>query len=136
MLYPLAAPPTQTLIDFLQAHPVLQPLVGDRVSSFKLDTPLLRIQVTMLPGAPSQPGFETYEYQVDCWGPTDATDDIDQAEALARNVCAAIYDLRGTHGVTAVSVTVRPFYLADDGPTSRPRFICQVSFDISPEVAP
>ena len=135
MLYELAAPPTQTLIDFLQAHPAVEPLVGDRVSSFKIDTPLRRIQVTMLPGAPSQPGFETYEYQVDSWGPTDAVNDIDQAEALARTVCAAIYDLRGTHGVTTVSVTVRPFSLADPD-TGRPRFVCQISFDISPEVTP
>lgn len=132
MLYPLAAAPTQTFIDFLQAHSALQPLVESRVSSYKIDTPLTRIQVTMLPGAPSQPGFETYEYQVDSWGPTDAVDDIDQAEELARTVCAAVYDLRGTHGVTSVSVTVRPFYLADPD-TGRPRFVCQVSFDISPE---
>ena len=132
MLYPLAAAPTQTLIDFLQAHPAVEPLVGDRVSSFKIDTPLRRIQVAMLPGAPSQPGFETYEYQVDSWGPTDAVDDVDQAEELARTVSAVIYDLRGTHGVTSVAVTVRPFSLADPV-TGRPRFICQISFDISPE---
>lgn len=132
MLYPLAAPPTQTLIDFLQAHPALEPLVGDRVSSFKIDTPLSRIQLTMLPGVPSQPGFETYEYQEDCWAPVDAVDDVDQAEALARTVCAAIYDLRGTHGVTRVSVTVRPFALPDPV-TGRARSICQVSFDISPQ---
>lgn len=131
MLYPLAAAPTQTFIDFLQAHPALQPLVGSRVSSYKLATDLSRIQVTMLPGAPSQPGFETYEYQVDCWAPKDANDDIDKAEALARTVCAAVYDLRGTHGVTSVSVTVRPFSLPDPD-TGRPRFIAQVAFDISP----
>lgn len=132
MLYGLAAPPTQTLIDFITSHPVLEPLVGDRVSSFKLDTPLTRIQLTMVPGQIDQPGFETYEYQVDCWGPTDAADDIDQAEALARTVCAAIYDLRGTSGVTVAEPTVRPFSLPDPD-TGRPRFVVQLSFTISPE---
>ena len=132
MLYPLAAPPTQTLIDFLAAHPALTPLVGTRISSYKLDTQQTRIQVTMLPGADSQPGFETYEYQVDCWGPTDASDDIDQAEALARTVCAAIYDLRGMSGVTVAEPTLRPFSLPDPD-TGRPRFVCQISFTISPE---
>lgn len=135
MLYELAAAPTQTFIDFLQAHSAVEPLAGDRVSSFKIDTPLRRIQVTMLPGVQSQPGFETYEYQVDCWGPADAIDDIDQAEELARTVCAAVYDLRGTHGVTTVTVTVRPFSLADPE-TGRQRFVCQVEFTISPEVTP
>lgn len=135
MLYELAAPPTQTLIGFLTAHPVVEPLVGDRVSSFKLDTPLARIQLAMAPGQVDQPGFETYEYQVDCWAPVDVADDIDQAEALARTVCAAIYDLRGTNGVTVAEPTVRPFHLPDPV-TGRERFICQVSFTISPEVAP
>lgn len=135
MLYPLAAAPTQTLIDFLKAHPEIEPLVGDRVSSFKLDTASTRIQLSMVPGEDSQPGFETYEYQVDCWGPTDAVDDIDQAEALARTVCAAITDLRGTSGVTIAAPSVRPFALADPD-TGRPRFICQVKITISPEVTP
>lgn len=132
MLYPLAAPPTQLLIDFLAAHPALTPLVGTRVSSFKLPVDETRIQVFMLPGADSQPGFETYEYQVDCWGPVDAADDVDQAEALARTVCAAIYDLRGSNGVTQASPSLRPFSLPDPD-TGRARLICQVSFTISPE---
>lgn len=135
MLYPLAAAPTQTLIDFLKDHPAVEPLVGDRVSSFKVDTALSRIQLTMLPGAPSQPGFETYEYQVDCWAPLNVNDDIDQAEELARTVCGAIYDLMGSSGVTVAEPTVRPFNLADPV-TSRPRFVCQIAFTISPEVAP
>lgn len=135
MLYPLAADPTTVLIGFLTTHPVLEPLVGNRVSSFKLDTPLTRIQLTMVPGQVDQPGFETYEYQVDCWGPTDAADDIDKAQNLARAVCAAIYNLRGTSGVTVAEPTVRPFSLPDPD-TGRPRFVCQVSFTISPEVAP
>jgi hypothetical protein len=131
MLYPLAAPPTQTLIDFLTGHPVLAPLLGDRVSSYKLDTPLTRVQVSMIPAAPPEPGYETYEYQVDCWGPTDAVDDVDQAEELARAVRASIYDMRGTHGVIVASAT-SPFSLPDPD-TGRPRMVCQVSFTICPE---
>lgn len=135
MLYELAADPTTVLIDFLKNHSVLEPLIGDRVSTFRLDTPLTRIQLSMVPPEDSPPGFETYEYQVDCWGPTDAVDDIDQAQNLARAVCAAIYDLRGAGGVTVAAPTVRPFSLADPD-TGRPRFITQVKFTISPEVAP
>jgi hypothetical protein len=135
MLYPLATDPTTVLINFLKTHPVLQPLIGDRVSTYKLDTALTRIQLTLVPAQVDQPGFETYEYQVDCWGPTDAVDDIDKAQNLARAVCAAIYDLRHTSGVTVAVPTVRPFSLPDPD-TGRPRFITQISFTISPEVAP
>jgi hypothetical protein len=135
MLYPLAADPTTVLIAFLTGHATLSPLVGTRVSTYKLDTPLTRIQLTMVPPETSEPGFENYEYQVDCWGPTDANDDIDQAQNLARAVCAVIYDLRGTSGVTTATPTVRPFSLPDPI-TGRPRFIVQVSFTISPEVSP
>jgi hypothetical protein len=131
MLYPLAADPTTVLIAFLTGHTSLSPLVGTRVSTYKLDTPLTRIQLTMVPGEIDQPGFETYEYQVDCWGPTDAVNDIDQAQNLARTVCAAIYDLRGTSGVTSANVTARPFSLPDPD-TGRPRFVCQVTFTVSP----
>ena len=131
MLYSLAAPPTQLLINFTVAHPNLSPLSGNRVSSYKLDTPLSRIQYTLLPGADSQPGFETYEYQADCWGPRDAVDDVDQAELLARTLCAAIYDLRGTSGVTQASPSLRPFSLPDPD-TGRARYLCQVAFTISP----
>lgn len=135
MLYDLAAAPTDTLISFLAGHAAVEPLAGDRVSTFKIDTPLARIQLTMVPGSGSEPGFETYGYQVDCWGPTDAVDDVDQAEALARTVCAAIYDLRGTAGVIIAKPTVTPFTLPDPD-TGRARSICQVEITISPEVTP
>lgn len=134
MLYPLATDPTTVLINFLKTHAALTPLVSTRVSTYKLDTPLSRIQLTMVPPETSEPGFETYEYQVDCWGPTDASDDIDKAQNLARAVCAAIYDLRGTSGVTTAVPSARPFSLADPD-TGRPRFICQVKFTISPEAS-
>jgi hypothetical protein len=134
MLYPLAADPTTVLIAFLTGHATLSPLVGTRVSTYKLDTPLTRIQLTMVPPETSEPGFENYEYQVDCWGPTDAVNDIDQAQNLARSVCAAIYDLRGTSGVTVAVPSVRPFSLADPD-TGRPRFVCQLRFTISPEAS-
>ena len=80
MLYPLAADPTTVLIAFITGHASLSPLVGTRVSTYKIDTPLTRIQLTMVPPETSEPGFENYEYQVDCWGPTDAVNDIDQAQ--------------------------------------------------------
>ena len=131
MLYPLAADPTTVLIAFLTGHASISPLVSTRVSTFKLDTALTRIQLTMIPGTDTQPGFETYEYQVDCWGPKDAADDVDQAQNLARTVCAAIYDLRGTSGVTQASPSLRPFALPDPD-TGRARYLCQVSFTISP----
>lgn len=132
MLYPLAAPPTQALIDFTVAHPALSPLSGDRVSTFKIDTPLSRIQYAMLPGLITEPGIESYEYQANCWGPLDAVDDIDQAEILARTLCVAIYDMRGTGGVIVSVPTVRPFSLPDPD-TGRPRFVCQLRIDTSPE---
>ena len=131
MLYPLAADPTTVLIAFLTGHASISPLVSTRISTFKLDTALTRIQLTMIPGDDTQPGFETYEYQVDCWGPTDAVDDADQAQNLARTVCAAIYDLRGTSGVIQASPSLRPFSLPDPD-TGRARHVCQVSFTISP----
>jgi hypothetical protein len=134
VLYPLAADPTTVLINFIKSHPVLEPLIGNRVSTYKLDTAQTRIQLTMVPAEVSEPGFETYEYQVDCWGPTDAVDDIDQAQNLARSVCNAIYDLRGTDGVTTAVPSVPPFPLPDPN-TGRPRFIVQVKFTISPEAS-
>lgn len=135
MIYDLAADPTDAIIVFLANHDAIEPLVGDRVSTFKLDTAETRIQLTMVPSAGSELGFEAYEYQVDCWGPTDAVDDVDQAQTLARTVCAAIYDLRGTGGITIAKPTVTPFALPDPD-TGRARFICQIEFTTSPEVTP
>jgi hypothetical protein len=132
VLYELAAAPTTLLVAFLTGHEKVEPLAGDRVSSYKIDTPLSRIQLTMVPGDLGSPGFEIYQYQADCWGPTDAVDDVDQAEELARTVCAAIPDLIGTSGVTTAFPTVRPFSLPDPE-TGRARFVCQIQFQISPE---
>jgi hypothetical protein len=126
VLYPLAPDPTDALINFLKAAPEVVAISGTRVSTQKIDTPEPRIQVTMLPGPVTEPFEETTEFQVDCWGGTER-----QAKTLARTVCAAIYSLRGTSGVTVSVPSLKPFD-SPDPTTGRPRSICQVQITMSP----
>ena len=129
MLYPLAPDPVDALINFLKADPDVSVISADRVSTTKIDTPQPRIQVTMLPGDPTEPYEETTEFQLDCWGGTER-----EAKTLARTVCAAIYSMRTplTGGaVTLAYPTVKPFDLPDPD-TGRPRSVCQVAVTISP----
>lgn len=129
MLAPLAPDPVDALINFLKADTSIAAISADRVSTTKIDTPLCRIQLTMLPGPVTEAFEETTEFQLDCWGGTER-----QAKNLARTVCNRIDAMRGalTGGAVTVAVpTVKPFDLPDPT-TGRPRSVCQVAITISP----
>lgn len=133
MLYPLAPDPVDALINFLKADSAVAAISADRVSTTRIDTPLPRIQLLMLPGPVTEAYEETTEFQVDCWGGTER-----QAKNLARTVCNRINGMRGplaAGAVTAAAPSVRPFDSADPT-TGRPRSICQVEITISPEATP
>lgn len=133
MLAPLAPEPVDALINFLKADAAISTISADRVSTTKIDTPLARIQLTMVPGPVTEHFEETSEFQVDCWGSTGATGER-EAKTLARTVCNRIDAMRGplTGGAVTVAVpTVKPFDLPDPT-TGRPRSVCQVAITISP----
>lgn len=130
MLAPLAPDPVDALINFLKTDLLIASITADRVSTTKIDTPLPRIQITMVPGPVTEAFEETTEFQLDCWGGTER-----QAKTLARTVCNRIDAMRGplTGGAVTVAVpTVKPFDLPDPT-TGRPRSVCQVAVTISPD---
>lgn len=129
MLAPLAPDPVDALINFLKSDAPIVAISADRVSTTKIDTPLPRIQITMVPGSVTEFFEETTEFQLDCWGGTER-----QAKTLARTVCNRIDAMRGPLAGGAVTVavpSVKPFDLPDPT-TGRPRNICQVAITISP----
>jgi hypothetical protein len=129
MLAPLAPEPVDALINFLKSDSLIVAISADRVSTTKIDTPLPRIQITMVPGPVTEHFEETTEFQLDCWGGTER-----QAKTLARTVCNRIDAMRGPLAGGAVTVavpTVKPFDLPDPT-TGRPRSVCQVAITISP----
>jgi hypothetical protein len=129
MLAPLAPEPVDALINFLKSDSLIVAISADRVSTIKIDTPLPRIQITMVPGPVTEHFEETTEFQLDCWGGTER-----QAKTLARTVCNRIDAMRGPLAGGAVTVavpTVKPFDLPDPT-TGRPRSVCQVAVTISP----
>lgn len=131
MLYPLPPDPQQVLVDFLTAQPDVFAIAAGRVSSTKIDTDSPRIQITAVPAAVSVEWEEPSEFQVDCWGGSEKN-----ALDLARTVCAVIYDLiQAVPTVTGAYPTVLPF-ASHDPTTGRPRFICQVQLNQSPEATP
>lgn len=131
MLYPLPPDPQQVLVDFLTTQTDVSAIAAGRVSSTKIDTDQPRIQVFAVPAAISHEWEEPAEFQVDCWGGTEQ-----QALTLARTVCAAIYDLIPLQStVTSAYPTVLPF-ASHDPTTGRPRFICQIQINQSPEATP
>lgn len=129
MLAPLAPDPVDALINFLKTDTAISAISADRVSTTKIDTPLPRIQITMLPGPVTEHFEETTEFQLDCWGGNER-----QAKTLARTVCNRIDAMRGplTGGSVTVAVpSLKPFDLPDPT-TGRPRSVCQVAITISP----
>ena len=129
-MYPVPPDPTDALIAFLKTDPPITAISGDRVSTTRIDTAQPRIQITMLPGAVTEPFEQNTEYQLDCWGGTER-----QAKTLARTVVTRIYGMRGALDGGAVT-TARPSLMPFDSPdpvTGRPRSICQVEITISPE---
>lgn len=128
MLYALPPDPQAALVAFLTAQTDVAAICAGRVASTKIDTPAPRIQITAIGGPLAEPWEEAAEFQVDCWGGTER-----QALDLARTVCAAIYDIIPLlPAVTSAFPTVKPF-AAHDPTTGRPRFICQVQINSSPE---
>lgn len=118
----------QELVDFLAAHASLTPLHGGRVST-SLQSSLTSIRIASLGGVQPWPWEGTSEYQIECWGGTQA-----QAQTLARTVVAAIYDIRGPVDgghVIGVAVNLRPLWSPDET-TARPRYICQISLTATP----
>lgn len=135
MPYPVAPDPLDALINFLTSDVEISAIVGDRVSTTKLDTPLPRIQLFMLAGLLTEPFEESTEFQVDCWGSAGTTTGEREAKTLARTVCTRIDAMRGPlagGAVTSALVSVRPFDLSDPD-TGRPRCVCQVAVTISPD---
>jgi hypothetical protein len=129
MLYPLAPDPVDALINFLKTDAPIAAISADRVSTIKIDTPLPRIQITMVPGTVTEGYEEVTEFQLDCWGGTER-----QAKTLARTVCNRLDVMRGplTGGaVTSAVPSVKPFDLPDPT-TGRPRSVVQVEITISP----
>lgn len=138
MLAPLAPDPVDALLDFLTSDPPIVAISADRVSTRKLDTPLTRIQITMVPGPVTEAFEETTEFQLDCWGGKDSPTAERDAKTLARTICNRIDAMRGplTGGAVTVAVpTVKPFDLPDPI-TGRQRSVCQVAITISPEATP
>lgn len=134
MLAPLAPDPADALINFLKADAAIAAISGTRVSTTKIDTPLPRIQITMVPGEVTEYFEETTEFQVDCWGGTNPATAEREAKTLARTVCNRIDAMRGPLAGGAVTVavpSVKPFDLPDPD-TDRQRSICQVAITISP----
>jgi len=130
MPYPVAPDPIDALINFLKGDAFVSAIAGARVATTKIDTPLPRIQLTMISGLVTEPFEEATEFQVDCWGGTER-----EAKTLARTVCTRIDAMRGplTGGAVTTAVTsVRPFDLPDPI-TGRPRCVCQVAVTISPD---
>lgn len=133
MPYPVAPDPIDALINFLKADAFVSAITDTRVSTTKIDTPLPRIQLTMISGLLTEPYEEATEFQVDCWGGTGGTGER-EAKTLARTVCTRIDAMRGPlagGAVTTAVTTVRPFDLPDPI-TGRPRCVCQVAVTISP----
>lgn len=134
MLAPLAPEPVDALINFLKSDAPIVAISADRVSTTKIDTPLPRIQITMVPGPVTEHFEETTEFQLDCWGSTNPATNEREAKTLARTVCNRIDAMRGplVGGAVTVAVpSVKPFDLPDPT-TGRPRSICQVAITISP----
>lgn len=116
------------LIDFLEAHPSLAPLHDGRVGTTLQGTDTA-LRVANLGGPARWPWEGVTEFQVECCGGTH-----EQANTLARTVCAAIYDLRGpVDGGFIVSAypTLRPLWRPFD--TGRPRYVVQVQLESTPE---
>lgn len=118
------------IISFLTGHASLSPLHGGRVGT-TLSGTSTQIRVTNLGGSQPWPWRGVAEFQLECWGGTQQ-----QANTLARTVCAAIYDMRqqavtGGRIVTAVP-TLMPLWRPDDV-TNRARYIVQVQLEATPE---
>lgn len=121
-MYALLPDLDQELVDFLAAHASLVPLHGGRVGT-SLQSNSTSIRIASLGGTQVFPDRGTGEFQVECWGGTQA-----QANTLARTVCAAIYDIRGAVDggyVIGVAVTLRPLWSPDET-TARARYLLQV----------
>lgn len=134
MVYPLAPEPVDALINFLKTDAPIVAFSADRVSTVKIDTPSPRIQITQIPGQPTEAYEEFSEFQLDCWGSTNPLTGEREARTLARTVCTRINAMRGavTGGaVVNAYATVKPFDLPDPI-TGRPRSVCQVGVSISP----
>jgi hypothetical protein len=117
------------LVTFLRDHADLATLHGGRVGTQLPAGTGTAIRVANLGGTMPWPWLCRAEFQVECWGGTEA-----QANQLARTVCAAIYEATGsvTGGwiVTAI-VTLAPLWRPDDV-SNRPRYITQIQAEATP----
>jgi hypothetical protein len=112
------------LIDFLKGHTALTPYHGGRVGT-TMSGALTQIRLANLGGPDTWPWESNAEFQVECWGGTQ-----EQANDLARTVCAAIYDMRGpvTDGyVTVAKPSLRPLWQPDAN--GRARYLVQVQLE-------
>lgn len=126
-----AVPPDldAALVAFLKAHSSLSPLHAGRVGHALKDISATALRVANLGGPDTWPWEAVAEFQVESWGGTQQ-----QANELARTVCAAIYDMRGPIDggyVTVAKPSLRPLWQPDDN--GRPRYITQVLIEATTE---